>query len=58
MTEQTKNELIKAFAYGATSESINEVGRLTIPEAETFLKEHATEIENKKKELEEGGWNE
>ena len=58
MTEQTKNELIKAFAYGATSESMNEVGRLTIPEAETFLKEHATEIENKKKELEEGGGNE
>lgn len=58
MTDQTKNELIKAFAYGATPESLNEVGRLTIPEAEEFLKGHATEIENKKKELEEGGWNE
>lgn len=34
----------------------NEVGRLTIQEAETFQKEHAAEIEAKKKELEEGGW--
>ena len=56
MTEQTQSELIKAFAYGATPESLNEVGRLTIPEAETFKKEHAEEIEQKKKELEEGGW--
>lgn len=56
MTEQTKSELIKAFAYGATLESLNEVGRLTIQEAETFQKEHAAEIEAKKKELEEGGW--
>ena len=56
MTEQTKSELIKAFAYGATPESLNEVGRLTIPEAETFKKEHAEEIEQKKKELEAGGW--
>ena len=54
MTEQTKSELIKAFAYGATPESLNEV--LTIQEAETFQKEHAAEIEAKKKELEEGGW--
>lgn len=56
MTEQTKLELIKSFAYGATPESLNEVGRLTIPEAETFQKEHAAEIKAKKKELEEGGW--
>lgn len=56
MTEQTKLELIKSFAYGATAESLNEIGRLTIPEAETFRKEHAAEIEAKKKELEEGGW--
>ena len=55
MTEQTKLELIKSFAYGATPESLNEVGRLTIQEAEAFQKEHAAEIEAKKKELEEGG---
>ena len=47
---------MKALAYGATPESLNEVGRLTIQEAETFQKEHAAEIEAKKKELEEGGW--
>lgn len=56
MTEQTKLELIKSFAYGATPESLNEVGRLTIQEAEAFRKENAAEIEEKKKELEEGGW--
>lgn len=56
MTEQTKLELIKSFAYGATPESLNEVGRLTIQEAEAFQKENAAEIEAKKKELEEGGW--
>lgn len=56
MTEQTKSELVKAFAYGATAESLNEVGRLTIPEAEAFQKEHASEIEAKKKELTDGGW--
>ena len=58
MTEQTKLELIKSFAYGATPESLNSVGRLTIPEAEEFQKTYAEEIEKKKKELEEGGWNE
>lgn len=56
MTEQTKLELIKSFAYGATPESLNEVGRLTIQEAEAFQKEYATEIEEKKKELTAGGW--
>lgn len=56
MTEQTKSELIKAFAYGATPESLNEVGRLTTPEAEAFKNEHADEIEVKKKELTDGGW--
>ena len=56
MTEQTKLELIKSFAYGATPESLNEVGRLTIQEAEAFQKENAAEIEEKKKELAAGGW--
>lgn len=56
MTEQTKLELIKSFAYGATPQSLNEVGRLTIPEAEAFQKEHSAEIEEKKKELTAGGW--
>ncbi|WP_371296868.1 hypothetical protein [Ruminococcus sp.] len=56
MTEQTKLELIKSFAYGATPQSLNEVGRLTIQEAEAFQKENAAEIEEKKKELTEGGW--
>ena len=56
MTEQTKSELIKSFAYGATPESLNKVGRLTIPEAEKFQKEYADEIDAKKKELTDGGW--
>lgn len=56
MTEQTKNELIKAFAYGATPESLNEVGRLTISEAEDFQSKYAAEIEAKQRELSEGGW--
>lgn len=56
MTEQTKLELIKSFAYGATPESLNAVGRLTIQEAEEFQNEHADKIEEKKKELTDGGW--
>lgn len=56
MTEQTKNELIKAFAYGATPESLNEVGRLSISEAEEFKSKYAAEIEAKQHELSEGGW--
>lgn len=56
MTEQTKLELIKSFAYGATPESLNEVGRLSISEAEEFQSKYAAEIEAKQQELSEGGW--
>ena len=58
MTDQTVKELIKSFAYGAAAKSLAAVGRMTAEDAEKFQEEHAAEIEEKKAELEGGGWNE
>ena len=57
MTEQTKLELIKSFAYGATAEDITAVGRMELEDTKKFLEENKEEIEKKKAELKEGGWN-
>lgn len=56
MTEQSIMELVKAFAYGATPESLAEVGRINLEEAQKFEKDHVKEIEHKKAELKAGEW--
>lgn len=56
MTEQTIKELVKSFAYGATAESLAEIGRFSADELKKFETEHTAEIEAKKAELKAGGW--
>ncbi len=58
MTEQTIKEIIKSFAYGATAQEISDNEGTSLATMEKFAKDHAAEIEQKKKELKEGGWNE
>lgn len=56
MTEQTIKEIVKSFAYGFTVEQVAENENITVEEAESFMKEHSSDIESKKSDLKEGGW--
>lgn len=58
MTEQTIKEIIKSFAYGLSAKEISDNEGTSLETMKTFQKEHVTEIEQKMKELKEGGWNE
>ena len=55
-TDETKQELIKSFAYGYTAEQIAEMEEITVNEANQFATENAEAIESKKSELKEDGW--
>lgn len=55
-TDETKQELIKSFAYGYTAEQIAEMEEITVDEANQFATENAEAIESKKSELKEDGW--
>ena len=56
MTEQTIKETIKSFAYGLSAKEISDNEGTSLETMEKFAVEHATEIEQKKAELKEGGW--
>ncbi len=56
MTEETKREIIKAFAYGYTVEEVAELEEMPLEDAIVFEKAYANEIEEKKAELREAGW--
>lgn len=56
MTEQTKLEIIKAFAYGYTSEEVAEVQGMSLDEAKAFEKENENAILEKMLELKEAGY--
>ena len=58
MTEQTIKEIIKSFAYGTTAQEISDNEGTSLATMEKFRQDHVAEIEQKKKELKEGGWNE
>ena len=55
-TDETKQELIKSFAYDYTAEQIAELEEITVEEANQFAIENAKAIEAKKAALKEGGW--
>lgn len=55
-TDETKQELIKSFAYDYTAEQIAELEEITVEEANQFATENAKAIEAKKTALKEGGW--
>ena len=56
MTEQTVKETIKSFAYGLSAKEISVNEGTSLETMVKFAEEHATEIEQKKVELKEGGW--
>lgn len=56
MSEETKYEIIKAFAYGYTPAQVAEVEGLTEADAETFQAENAAAIEERKTLLQKHGW--
>lgn len=56
MTDQTKLELIKSFAYGATVESLAEDEGMDIEELGKFFEENIDEIEARKTDLVEEEW--
>ncbi|MCD8143489.1 MAG: hypothetical protein LUD83_09500 [Clostridiales bacterium] len=58
MTEETRKELIKAFAYGYTVEEVAELEEMPLEDAVAFEKANANDIDAKRVELVESGWTE
>ena len=56
MTEQVKQEIIKAFAYGRTPEEAAAAMGLTLEECNLIRQNNFPEIEERKKQLQEDGW--
>lgn len=56
MNEETKCEIIKAFAYGYTPAQVAEVEGLSEAEAAAFQAENSAAIEERKALLQECGW--
>lgn len=56
MSEQTKLEIIKAFAYGKTAEEVAEVQEMSLDEAKAFEAENEDAILEKMMELKEAGY--
>ena len=56
MNEQQIYEIVKAFAYGATPELVSETEEISIDEASKIASDHATEIEETRAELKNGGF--
>jgi len=56
MTEQTKFEIIKAFAYGKTAKEVSEVTGMSLDEAKDFERENEDAILEKMMELKEAGY--
>jgi len=57
MTNQQIKEIVKSFAYGYTVEQVSDIEDISLEDAKKFQENHASEIEAKKVELKEGGWN-
>ena len=57
MTNQQIKEIVKSFAYGYSVEQVSDIEDISLEDAKKFQEDHASEIEAKKVELKEGGWN-
>lgn len=53
---ETDMEVIKSFAYGYTPERVAEHYGIAVPDAENMQKSYASDIEERKKALENGGY--
>ena len=56
MTEQVKKEIIKAYAYGKTPQEAAAAMGISLEDAKRLQEENAEEIEERKSQLESGGW--
>lgn len=53
---ETDMEIIKSYAYGYTPEQVAEHYRITVADAENMQKAYASDIEERKKALKNGGY--
>lgn len=53
---ETDMEVIKSFAYGYTAEQVAEHYGIAVADAENMQKSYASDIEERKKALEIGGY--
>ena len=56
MTEQVKQEIIKAFAYGKTPLEVVDAMGISLEEAKKLQQESTAAVEERKSQLESGGW--
>lgn len=56
MTEQVKKEIIKAYAYGKTPREVSEAMGISLEDAQKLQEENVETIEERKSQLESGGW--
>ena len=56
MTEQVKKEIIKAYAYGKTPLEAAAAMGISLEDAKRLQEENAEAIEERKSQLESGGW--
>ena len=56
MTEQVKKEIIKAYAYGKTPQEAAAAMGVSLEDAKRLQEENAEAIEERKSQLESGGW--
>ena len=56
MTEQVKKEIIKAYAYGTTPQEAAAAMGVSLEDAKRLQEENAEAIEERKSQLESGGW--
>lgn len=56
MTEQTKREIVKSFAYGMDAKEVSTAYGISFEESGKFAEEHSAEITEKKHQLNREGW--
>ena len=56
MTEQVKKEIIKAYAYGKTLREVSEAMGISLEDAQKLREENVEAVEERKSQLERGGW--
>nr|DAV81624.1 MAG TPA: Sigma-70 region 3 [Caudoviricetes sp.] len=56
MTEQVKKEIIKAYAYRKTPQEVAAAMGISLEDAKRLQEENAEAIEERKSQLENGGW--
>ena len=56
MTEQVKKEIIKAYAYVKTAQEAASAMGISLEDAQKLREENVEAVEERKSQLERGGW--